>query len=327
MNARPPTDAPDEVFVRAALAASDDCIKILDLEGRLAFMSEGGRRVMEIDDFDRFRGCPWPDFWTGPGNAEATASIASARAGRASRFQAMANTALGNPRWWDVQVSPIRGPDGKPDRILSVSRDITELKLSQERHELLALELDHRIRNLLTMVQAMANQTLREGRSIEEARAALSSRLAALASAQRLLIQTMGREVDLEPLLLGVLEAHRTDGRILLAGPAVRLSSQSAFALALAVHELATNATKYGALSTGSGQVEINWRIEPEGMFQLDWRESGGPHVTEPSRVGFGSRAIEQALARQLGGVARLEFPRDGAIMTFRLPLEALQQG
>src|SRR5690349_18739193 len=96
----------------SVLAASDDCIKIIGLDGSLLFMSEGGKRVMEVDNFDALRGCPWPDFWQGQGNVEAIAAIEAARNGQAARFEGAANTARGNPRIWDVRVSPILGPDG-----------------------------------------------------------------------------------------------------------------------------------------------------------------------------------------------------------------------
>ncbi|MFC1459524.1 PAS domain S-box protein [Microvirga arabica] len=128
------------VFLQRVLESSNDCIKVLDLEGRLKFMSEGGKRVMEIDDFSKFVDCPWPDFWEDEGNVAARAAIETAKAGGIGRFQGFARTAKGTPRWWDVQVTPITGPDGKPERILSISRDITEgretadaLQASEER--------------------------------------------------------------------------------------------------------------------------------------------------------------------------------------------------
>ncbi len=115
----------DAAFLSSLLTSSTDCIKILDLDARLLFMSEGGREVMEVDDFDAIRGCPWPDFWHGDGNAGAKAAVAAARAGRTAHFRGAADTMAGNPRHWDVRVTPILGADGCPERILSVSRDIT----------------------------------------------------------------------------------------------------------------------------------------------------------------------------------------------------------
>lgn len=140
----------DAEFLESVLSASGDCIKVLDLEGRLAFMSEGGKKAMEVSDFNGIRGCPWPDFWEGKGNVDAKNALAAARAGKTGRFLGEAPTFAGNPRWWDVQVTPINGPDGQPERILSVSRDISALKtakkvleLSEHRYRSLYNALDH----------------------------------------------------------------------------------------------------------------------------------------------------------------------------------------
>ena len=126
----------DAEFLRSVLASSGDCIKVLDLDAKMLFMSEGGQRVMEVSDFNAIRGCPWPDFWHGPGNVAAKEAIARARAGGIGHFQGVAATMAGTPRWWDVQVTPILGSDGRPEKLLSVSRDITEVQEAKERIEL-----------------------------------------------------------------------------------------------------------------------------------------------------------------------------------------------
>src|SRR6476661_9412899 len=115
--------ADNSEVLRGVLSGCGDCIKVLDLEGRLQFMSEGGKRVMEVEDFGALKGCPWPTFWVGEGNVHASAAVAAANAGKTYRFRAPANTAKGTPRHWDVQVSPIAGADGKPTHLLSISRD------------------------------------------------------------------------------------------------------------------------------------------------------------------------------------------------------------
>ncbi|KQR72881.1 PAS domain-containing sensor histidine kinase [Rhizobium sp. Leaf341] len=128
-------------LLAAVFAGCGDCIKILDLDGHLQFMSDGGKQVMEVDDFDTIRSCPWPDFWSGDGNAAAKAAIASAREGRASRFSGSAVTLKGSPRYWDVQVLPIVGADGVPTHLLSISRDITETRLARQEASHLSAEL------------------------------------------------------------------------------------------------------------------------------------------------------------------------------------------
>lgn len=124
-----------EAFLSGVLASSTDCIKVLDLDGHLTFMSEGGQRVMEVSDFNTVAGCPWPDFWRDAGNAEAREAVGAARHGQSRSFIGKADTFAGNARWWHVAVSPILGPTGNPDRILSVSRDITELRAAEEERE------------------------------------------------------------------------------------------------------------------------------------------------------------------------------------------------
>ncbi|MDP4026754.1 PAS domain S-box protein [Methylobacterium sp. NEAU 140] len=118
----------DAEFMRGVLASSADCIKVLDLDGDLTFMSEGGMRVMEVSDFNHIRGCPWLNFWQGQGHADAVVALDAAKAGGVGHFQGAADTYLGTPKWWDVQVTPILGADERPEKILSVSRDITEQK-------------------------------------------------------------------------------------------------------------------------------------------------------------------------------------------------------
>ena len=126
-----------EEFNRRVLASSADCIKVLNLEGRLEFMSEGGMCVMEVEDFGAIDGACWADFWTGEGHSQALAAIAEAKSGRTGRFQGFATTFKGTPRWWDVIVTPINGPDGQPERLLSISRDVTATKQAEiELHEL-----------------------------------------------------------------------------------------------------------------------------------------------------------------------------------------------
>jgi PAS domain-containing protein len=254
----------DEVL-RGVLAGCGDCIKILELDGRLQFMSEGGKQVMEVEDFGALKGCPWPDFWAGEGNANATKAVETAKAGGTARFKGAADTAKGTPRYWDVQVSPILGSNGKPSHLLSISRDITEewrataeLKQALERQALLSGELQHRIKNTLAMIGAIANQTMR-GDSVAAARDAFAARLMTLSHAHDILTKTSWISAPIKEVLNGALAAHRSgQGRIRTGGPDVELQPRQALALAVAVHELATNAMKYGALST-NGKVEITW--------------------------------------------------------------------
>lgn len=306
-----------ESFMRGVLAASSDCIKVLDLDARLTFMSEGGKRVMDVSDFNAVAGCPWPSFWEGEGNLAAKEAVAAARAGVASGFQGYADTMKGNRRYWDVQVSPIVGADGKPERILSISRDITDLKVAEEARAVLAQELAHRMKNSLAMVQAIVTQTLRQAKSMEEARAAVGQRLSALGRAQDILIRSNFTEADIHDVVAAAIDPYRVVGdRISWSGPPLILTSQRALGLSLAVHELATNAVKYGALSNEAGRVAMSWRFE-DGAFAFDWVETGGPPVVPPGSRGFGSKLIERIVAAYFEGEGHLDF--DPAGIRFRL--------
>jgi len=136
----------DAEFLRGVLASSDDCIKVLDLDGDLLSMTEGGMRVMEVDDFEAIRGCAWTSFWTDQGNADARAAIEIARTGGTAHFRGPATTMAGTPRWWDVKVTPILGLDGKPEKLLAVSRDVSIQRRGEVNRDAL-LELGDRLRD------------------------------------------------------------------------------------------------------------------------------------------------------------------------------------
>jgi two-component sensor histidine kinase len=320
--------------LRSVLAGCGDCIKILDLDGRLQFMSEGGKRVMEVDDFSALKGCPWPGFWAGAGNADATRAVETAKAGGIGRFKGAANTAKGTPRYWDVQVSPIMGSDGKPSHLLSISRDITEewratseLKEAIERQALLSGELQHRIKNTLAMVGAIANQTMR-GDNVAAAREAFAARLMTLSHAHDILTRTSWTDAPIKEVINGALAAHRSgQGRIRTSGPDMLLQPKQALALSVAVHELATNAMKYGALSN-AGRVDIVWSNETTGSapsFRFTWTESGGPPVSKPAtdQKGFGSRLIERMLANDFAGKVKIHYRPDGVVCELIAPLSS----
>lgn len=434
-----------EAFLSGVLASSTDCIKVLDLQGRLTFMSDGGQRVMEVSDFNAIVGCPWPDFWQGAGNAEAQAAIEAARHGKACSFIGKADTFRGMPKWWHVAVSPILGPDGQADRILSVSRDITELRESEQERErfvrlvenstdfvgmadldgrvffmndaarrivgledadyrLLSIadffapdelkivseqalpavaehgnwsgdvsfrhfgtgelipmhytlfpitdatgemigygtvtrdirerkraeedmlylngELAHRLKNVLSVIQSVAQQTLRNSPDTATAAKALSARLVALGGATDVLTGKSWRSADLHELAQRTLAPHGAIGeRIILDGPPVVLKPEVSVAFALALHELATNAAKYGALSNEDGVATLRWSVDGIGDdagLTVQWQESGGPLVTPPQRKGFGSALIERSMRSFFTQKSETEYRPEGLVLNLK---------
>jgi two-component sensor histidine kinase len=319
-----PALAGNDDLLRGVLAGCGDCIKVLDLDGRLQFMSEGGKRVMEVEDFSALKGCPWPDLWAGEGNAQAAVAVAAAREGRTSHFRNAANTAKGNPRYWDVQVSPIFGEGQKPAYLLSISRDITEehqlsekRKKDAERQKFLAEELIHRVKNTLATVISISNQTFRD-EIHKDARQAFGKRIQTLNDAYNVLTELNWSAVSLEAIVkAAVAPFQASEGRFAIEGPQYDLQPDQALTMALALNELGTNAAKYGALSAPAGHVGIFWAVKPlEGRsaFQFEWRETGGPPVTPPARSGFGSRLIKSVLAQDFKGAVELRYEPTGLV-------------
>jgi two-component system CheB/CheR fusion protein len=209
---------------------------------------------------------------------------------------------------------------------LESTRDVTQMRAWAARQELLLNELTHRVKNTLTVIQSMVRQTWRHSHGGEDFVERLEGRIMALAGAHKLLIDSDWRGADLRRLVEAQLAPHLAEGRrrVRLSGEPVVLPSDVATPLGLILHELATNAVKYGALSTEGGQVELSWRVAPPrsgnepAQLTVSWTESGGPPVEKPSSLGFGSRLITQAVP---GARVRQDFQRDGLVCTLEIPL------
>lgn len=298
-----------EQFLRSVLGSSPDCVKVLNLEGQLEFMNDGGRLVMEIPAEHEVVGRNWQDFWEGIGKAELLKTLDVARSGLASAFQSYSNTFSGSRRYWDVRVTPMLNQKGQPERILAVSRDITYLKRIEDEREFLMGELSHRLGNAFSLVQSVIGQTLRRAISLEEARESLSGRIRALANAQSILTKSIAGDMNIQDVVEAALLPHRTgEGRFRISGPAANINGRQGLGLSLALHELATNATKYGALSDNNGKVSVHWSVAPSGLLEFSWQETDGPLVNPPKRSGFGSVLIETVVSAYFDGSAKLQY-------------------
>ncbi len=312
-----PVEAHSAAFLESVLNASRDCIKVLTLDGELIFMNSVGLALMEVDDFETLRGCSWPSFWEGEHNEAAVEALTRAKAGLSGHFIGQANTAKGTPKWWDVTVSPILGHDGASSHILSISHDITVARELEIQRELLRGELIHRIKNVLAVVGAIANQSFRGGDP--DQLDAFVARLTALGEAQSLLIEGALSSASITEVVARTVMPHAPKDRCIVTGPVYQLNAKRALALALAVHELATNATKYGAFSNAVGKVHVDWTIEAE-TLSWTWRESDGPIVNAPGRPGFGSRIITRNLAGEFSGGVDLQHKPSGVVLTLTAP-------
>jgi two-component sensor histidine kinase len=185
-------------------------------------------------------------------------------------------------------------------------------------------EIHHRMKNMLTMVTAIVRQSMRASTSLVEAEAAISVRLLAMSKAHDLLLKADWKAAGLLDVVHGATEQHdTTEGRFVIAGSALQINSAAILPLTLALNELCTNAIKYGALSRAGGIVTISWLADKD-RLTLRWVESGGPAVTAPDRNSFGTRLIEQALPRQLGGTGHMVFAPTGVQFELVIPLDRL---
>lgn len=229
----------------------------------------------------------------------------------------------GSWRWlsaWGLVEFEGQGAARKPVAIAGASRDLTELKRAEELQGLLINELNHRVKNTLATVQSLVVQTLRGAVDARSARAAIDARIVSLAGAHDLLTSRNWSGADVGEVVARAV-APFAAGQFAIGGPILHLSPKQTLALSLALHELGTNAAKYGALSTPEGRVALRWEAR-DGRLQLEWRETGGPPVAPPARRGFGSRLLETGLLHDLDGRTRLEFAAGGlsCLITASLP-------
>jgi PAS domain S-box-containing protein len=215
--------------------------------------------------------------------------------------------------WHDLHVEPLRNEAGAVVGLICASVDVTERREGEAHLRLLLRELTHRSKNLLAVIQAMARQTARHAGSIDGFLKLFSARLQALAASHDLLIRESWYGASLGELVRSQLASYidRGNGQVAIEGPDVALKPEAAQNLGLALHELAVNAAKFGALSVPDGRVSVSWRRDGSNAA-LDWQERSGPKVKPRRKRGFGSMVIERNLSRALGADVTLDFEPDG---------------
>jgi PAS domain S-box-containing protein len=229
-----------------------------------------------------------------------------------------------------VESRHVRVCYGEKEYALESNRDISERKRQEERVHLLLREVNHRAKNLLGVVQVIASQTAASDNSGFISR--FSERLRALAANQDLLVKNQWKGIEMPELVRAQLAhfACLVGGRIKLTGAPLQVAAEAAQPISMALHELATNAGKYGALSNGAGQVSIAWRIEEDGgggsRFKMSWRESGGPVVMQPKRRGYGTTVISRVPELQLAAVVRFDFVPEGVAWHLDCPADKVQE-
>ena len=215
---------------------------------------------------------------------------------------------------------------GRLTRLRGLTLDITEHKRAEERQNVLMAELDHRVRNVLARVAVVATSTRKGSSSIDEFVRTLDGRIQSMAAAHALLSQSRWHGVGLPDLVHNQLAPYTTDANMTISGADVMLSAAAAQAVAMVLHELVTNAAKYGALSTAGGRVSVSWDHQPNenaaASLIIVWEELGGPPVAAPIRSGYGTRLIRDLIPHELGGTVDLALAPDGVCCKIAIPLE-----
>jgi two-component sensor histidine kinase len=218
-----------------------------------------------------------------------------------------------------------RAPDGKAQRVANIVVDITARKKAEEHVQMLMREVSHRSKNLLAVVQAIAGQTARSAQDLENFQTSFGQRLQGLAASQDLLVQENWRGAPLADLARQQLVPFAEPGpRLVIDGPDVMVTAAAAQSIGLALHELATNATKYGAWSLPAGKIALTWAFNDESAdehgLRLSWVESGGPSVSPPTRKGFGQTMVEDLVAQSVNGEVDIDYGPAGLRWSLSLP-------
>jgi two-component sensor histidine kinase len=281
----------------------------------------------------------WADVWN-----DVLPFVRSALSGQPTWMEDMPLTMTRNgyeeQTYWTFSYSPLYGDDGAIEGILNIVTETTKVvagrealqasyKEAQEHlarrqaHEqelrLLNAELAHRMKNTLAMVQSIVSQSIRSAASLNDVAEIVFGRIQALAKAQDLLTGVSTTAAELTMIAENAVGPHRTDAdRFQFSGPQLPISARQALGLSLALHELATNSTKYGSLSVPHGRVSISWGLDDQHQFSLRWTETGGPEVTMPTRRGFGSKLTERAVADLFHGKAVIAFEPTGVVFSLQ---------
>jgi PAS domain S-box-containing protein len=327
-------DAADEARQRLAaiVESSDDAILSKNLDGIILSWNAGAERLFGYRPEEVVGKCVTiliPDDHLD----EEPRILARIRRGeRVEPYETMRQRKDGSLVDISLTVSPIKDASGRVIGASKIARDISERKRAEaalaqaaETQKLLVAELSHRVKNTLATVASIAEQSFSREQPVEHACQAFRERIRALGRTHERLAEASWSGVSFEAILLDELAPYRrADGRnIYISGPLVKLTPKQALTLGMAIHELTTNAAKYGALSTDQGNVHVDWRVDPEHRkIIIRWTEGGGPAMRSPRRSGFGRLLLERAVTADLRGDVRLDFAAEGLRCDIAVPLD-----
>ena len=234
----------------------------------------------------------------------------------------------GEVRWAETRCFISYDHEGRPQRVVGVSIDVTDRKRSEDQKSLLIAELDHRVKNVLTCVGVVAQHSRDTTRSMDEFLEVLDGRLNSLANTHSLLSLSRWKGVAIAELVRSELAPCMKDGNTHIEGPEIVLAAEATQPVSMVLHELATNATKYGALSNSHGRVWVRWRRPSDGSFSgklvLEWKETGGPPITGCNAAGYGTSVIRDLIPYELGGIVEYELAAQGARCRLEIPIKWL---
>jgi PAS domain S-box-containing protein len=312
---------PASAWLAAIVESSDDAIVSKTLDGVVTSWNRSAERLFGYTASEMI-GCHI-NILAAPGREAEMPRILEqiSKGEKIDHFDTVRRRKDGSTIEISLTVSPIRDSSGTIVGASKIARDISERKQLESRQELLLRELNHRVKNTLAVIQAIARNTAQPEVAIAHFIDVFEGRLGAMAAAHDQLVAGNWQGAVLDDLVRGALGAHAGAPGMRLLLPPVHLSSSLASNLALAVHELASNAAKYGALSTPLGNVNLQGSVV-DGDLRLVWRERGGPEVRVPSRRGFGTTLLADVLTHQHGARVDLDWQREGLTCTLILPLE-----
>jgi PAS domain S-box-containing protein len=315
-------------FLSAILEKTPECVKVVAEDGSLLQMNSAGLQMIEAPSMDAVRGASVPELVCAQDREEWRRAHERVCAGESLVWEFCIVGLEGTHRHMESHAAPILLPDGSRAHV-AVTRDITQRVEAERQKTLLIAELNHRVKNSLTTVQAMAFHTFVNPDSMSDL-AKFEDRIMALSAAHNVLNRSSWSVAALDEVVRESCTTLQISAdRITVEGPSIEVRPQAALALTMYLHELLTNALKYGALSSPAGRVHISWELDAAGAgeFVLRWSEVGGPPVREPERVGFGSELITEGIPRQLKGRSVLHYGEDGVRCTLTVPRNSLDAG
>jgi PAS domain S-box-containing protein len=307
-------------WLASIVQSSDDAIVSKNLDGVITSWNKGAERVFGYTAEEAV-GQPITIVIPQDRQDEERTILTRIRRGeRIEHFETVRQRKHGSVIAVSLTISPVKNAEGKIVGASKIARDITEQKRTSDQIATLAREAEHRSKNLLANVQAMVD--LSQANAVADFKKAIKGRIQALANVHSLFVATRWIGAELSTIAQQELAPYSTsrERRVQIDGPQVLLEPNTAQAIAVALHELATNAAKYGALSTANGHVDLKWSHEANGRLNLRWVETGGPTVRPPTRRGFGGRIIEQMIG-QLKGKTRFDWRAEGLVCEITLPV------